>query len=182
MLAAMEKLPANDVPAACTRRPARAAAAQPPPQAKGRGLASLIRPAPEKQDSRRRRAGSVPRDRELRRRPRANCRRLKARRPRERQGGTVCTAPRQHRAMGIDDGEPIGVPLAPGGPRKGARRRWRAPRLRRRRPCPPPASRPPGCDVPEMGRAGQGPRLADPASTGEATWPKMPSWTCFARP
>jgi hypothetical protein len=66
--------------------------------------------------------------------------------------------------------------------RKGARDRRRAPRLRRRRPCSPPASRPPGCDVPEMGRAGQGPRLADPASTGEARWSKTPSWTCSARP
>ncbi len=71
------------------------------------------------------------------------------------------------------------MPLAPGGP-QGMLLRSRRPE--RRRPCPPPASRPAGCEVPEMGRAGQGPRRTDPASSGEARWPRMPSWTCSARP
>jgi hypothetical protein len=118
MLMAMEKPPANEVRAVCNKRAARAAAEEPPPRAKGKSLASPIRPAPDKQDGRTRRARPVPPGRELGPRPRANCRRLKARRPREHQGGTVCTAPRQHPVMGIDDG-----PAAPG---RELRRRPRA--------------------------------------------------------
>lgn len=70
------------------------------------------------------------------------------------------------------------VPLAPRGP-QGAL--LCSHRLNRRRPCPPPASRLPVPTTPETERAGQGARPADPASTGDATWPTMPNWTSSAR-
>jgi hypothetical protein len=70
------------------------------------------------------------------------------------------------------------VPLSPRGPQGTllrSRRKWR-------RPCPPPASRPPSGKRPDTKRVGQGALNNHPANTGDIQCQEIPSWICCASP